>query len=135
MPAETGATKASVEGIVRWMRSTGEGADRCPCCEGPHVFCRYLDLDHPPGTPEPAGKRLDDWVHRFAESRPQEGARVRITVEVLLDAAEDGPSRPPAPTDLVALLEEWIEGDGCAAGEPETCGDCLYCRTIEVLRP
>jgi len=72
--------KVAIEGVTRWMRS--ESSD-CICCEGPHIFCYTVDLDPWPSHVA-AFQDSASWVHEAIRTMP-EGARVRMTVEVVAD--------------------------------------------------
>lgn len=83
--ADTVTTAASVEGTTVWSRSAPrEGARGCICCDGPHVYMRRLVLPEDTSDAAIHGERphIDAWVY-WAYSRLPEGARVRVTVEVI----------------------------------------------------
>lgn len=82
-------TAASIEGVTKWLRS--DSGD-CVCCEGPHVFTRLVRLpDDAPATARAhrgAKPDIGTWLHRMIGDAP-EGARVRITVEMVEDVEND----------------------------------------------
>lgn len=66
------------EGVLTFMRSEGERSDACACCDGAHVFCRYL-------------KGLPDFLDLTQAARSRndlEGRTFRVTVEVLPSSPE-----------------------------------------------
>lgn len=79
------AQRTSIEGVVTWMRSdmSQPGEQDCICCEGPHVFNRHVALPGDIGVSYDGTKMsLSDWTY-FALSAMPEGARVRVTMEVV----------------------------------------------------
>lgn len=85
LPHQPERQRRSVEGVTEWARSTpGEGRPDCICCDGPHVYMRRLAL--PEDTPEASihgeAPNIEMWLWH-AYSRMPEGARVRVTVEVV----------------------------------------------------
>lgn len=77
--------KGSIEGTVKFMRSDASKPKVCICCEGPHIFCRYLDA---PAPKNPAFTALD-WLlyDTILQHNEHEGRRVRVTVELIEEAA------------------------------------------------
>lgn len=71
-----------VDGTVVFKRSE---SDQCACCEGKHIYMRFLRLDDYGGWSNKEQERDADHFIRekvlFAEN--VENARVRITVEIL----------------------------------------------------
>lgn len=60
-------------GILTFMRSTSEDANRCGCCEGDHIFCRYFE-----GLPD-----FNDLTQELRHRSDLEGREFRVTVEAL----------------------------------------------------
>lgn len=79
-----------VEGTVVFKRNESE---QCACCEGNHIYMRFLRLDDYGGWSNNEQERDADHFIRekvlFAEN--VENARVRITVEILPNI----PAHPP----------------------------------------
>jgi len=76
---------ASIDGVVVFMRSESEGGDRCICCDGPHIFNRRLVLDPwESRLPKHMQTSVNDWLYdAVLFDNANEGARVRVTVEIL----------------------------------------------------
>lgn len=90
-PADRGGEwpSAVAEGSILFMRSEGADADRCVCCDGPHIFGSTVVLQ---GLVDGWGHAVKDpraFVKNFAtkkgpDKKPlYEGRRVRVTVEIL----------------------------------------------------
>lgn len=92
-------------GILTFMRSTGEGANRCGCCEGDHIFCRYFE-----GLPH-----FNDLTEELRHRNDLEGREFRVTVEVL--------AQQPAPVAVV--LPERMEPRDPYDDEANQCNACL----------
>lgn len=61
----------AVEGVVKYRYSTPDTlSEDCICCEGPHVYQRYIE-----------GMTPDRWVYDQLREIP-DGARVRLILEV-----------------------------------------------------
>ena len=71
-------------GILTFMRSTSEDANRCACCEGDHVFCRYFK-----GLPD-----FNDLTQDLRHRNDLEGREFRVTVELIAEQPE--PAISPA---------------------------------------
>jgi hypothetical protein len=89
--------KHSVEGVVCFRR---EQSDACICCEGRHVYSRYIQFDAP-GVGD-----LLDAVRPFYSLPGVEGQRVRLTVETVegggakyYETAEKTHPAPDAPDE------------------------------------
>jgi len=76
---------ASIDGVVVFMRSEREDGDRCICCDGPHIFNRRLVLDPwESRLPKHMQTSVNDWLYdAVLFDNANEGARVRVTVEIL----------------------------------------------------
>jgi hypothetical protein len=67
-------------GVLTFMRSTSEDANRCACCEGDHVFCRYFE-----GLPD-----FNDLTQDLRHRNDLEGREFRVTVELLAEQTAAG---------------------------------------------
>jgi hypothetical protein len=80
--ADREAGRTSIEGVVTWRRSQS-GREDCICCDGPHVYSRYVALPDDIGVSFDGTKMsLSDWVG-FATRAMPEGVTVRVTMEVV----------------------------------------------------
>ena len=71
-------------GRARYMRSDGENADRCKCCEGAHVFGHRLEpISWSPGLSVMEPPDVMELLDRFMHQEGVEGKRVRVTVDLL----------------------------------------------------
>jgi hypothetical protein len=89
---------ASVMGQMRFLRSNAPDGDRCVCCDGPHIFARWVEipdrLDRYGERPMRPGEWIDDFTTRKADGRPvHEGKMVRITVEIIEPEADQNPKQ------------------------------------------
>lgn len=81
---QDGTLRAQVTGTAVWARSTRDDSD-CICCEGPHVYTRYLALPAELGTSFDGSLLTSScWLNEVASKLP-EGSRVRVTVEVITE--------------------------------------------------
>jgi hypothetical protein len=83
----------TVDGTVEFMRSEKDSG--CACCDGPHIFCRYIEIEGEPGP----GRDRPDWRDRIASAlfdNRLEGRRVRVILELL----------PASPQPVVDPLAE-----------------------------
>jgi len=85
------------EGTIRFMRS-GQPSDplnpdyTCNCCEGRHIFCRYIEVEKPPGWPfaDSQEPRPNDWLRQAMGRGPLENRKVRITMALLPEPNQGG---------------------------------------------
>lgn len=92
-------------GILTFMRSTGEDANRCACCEGDHVFCRYFE-----GLPD-----FNDLTQDLRHRNDLEGREFRVTVELLAEQSAptcNTPGGMDCPGDGVGACKR------CPASQP-----------------
>lgn len=64
--------KTEIKGKVVFQRSEDDDDGKCVCCEGKHIFSRYIDWDN--------NIELRDLIWKFTENK--EGKRVKLTIEV-----------------------------------------------------
>lgn len=84
------AERYSIEGIVHFSRSDPE-TQQCICCPkgGGHIFGRGVKWDAwQTNYPEHFGNGPDVLMYKVTDQNRHEGKRVRVTVEVLPDAAQ-----------------------------------------------
>lgn len=101
----------SAVGTTRWLRSD---SDTCGCCDGPHVHAFLFDLpDDAPGAKlhSDSAPRVEAMAHNFVRQAP-EGARIRVTFEVLDGPAGAAPEGGEDPADLwrrtsLTAAREW----------------------------
>ena len=75
--------KQMIEGVMRFRRSQGEDADKCVCCEGAHVFNRYLEIvPRVSRFPGLTVTTLDEAVYEALCLVP-ENRNVKITIEFI----------------------------------------------------
>ena len=106
-------------GILTFMRSTGEDANRCACCEGNHVFCRYFE-----GLPD-----FNDLTQDLRHRNDLEGREFRVTVELLAEQSAPTCDTPGgmdwyAADDVdrhVRTLDVMINGEEGASPQAKLC--------------
>jgi len=71
----------SITGTVVLHRSAHSP---CRCCDGPHIFSQYLELE-PYASPFPAHVRrdVDQWLHAVLHFKNVEGKDIEITARVV----------------------------------------------------
>jgi hypothetical protein len=89
-------SSVTATGTVRHLSNPDSN---CVCCDGPHVFARFVDADDAVGPEcrrwrasfEDPSTVLDPTEMLYHAIRPvPAGTRVRVTVEILDDPAPDG---------------------------------------------
>ena len=94
------APASSVEGVIRYQK--GEEATSCHCCDGVHIYRRWVEYDD---WGSKAPKHFDRDEHQFMRdkilnvSESLEGRRVRITVELLPNVKDTREAEQTQPTD------------------------------------
>lgn len=94
-PLDLEEKQHSIEGVVFFLRSEGEGRANCVCCpEGQaHVFSHQVRWDtRSDGLESHFSKSPDDLVSKMTRQFANEGRRIRLTVELI----DEDSAQPPA---------------------------------------
>ncbi|MBP5947967.1 hypothetical protein [Pseudomonas sp. P9(2020)] len=92
-PQDTPSEAFTVEGVVRFSRSDDVASQACSCCPAGtgHVFARGVLWDqYETNHPEHFGNGPEVFIARHITNKNRnEGRRVRLTVEILPDDANE----------------------------------------------
>lgn len=65
------------EGIVTFQRSEDEDGLKCSCCEGKHIYCRYVNFKEDP-------KEVMTEMLRECTGKDKEGRKVTMEIKIKL---------------------------------------------------
>ncbi|MCI0354680.1 MAG: hypothetical protein L0099_06540 [Acidobacteria bacterium] len=72
----------SITGTVVLQKSENS---QCRCCDGPHIFSQYLELEpYESAFPAHVRRDVDQWLHTVLHFKNLEGKAIEITARVVV---------------------------------------------------